>query len=195
MPRRLGYALPVRYRHGAARRLSPAVDHAQQAASAGGCRARCRPARSLADRRVPDLRLARARDVGLLRHHLRRSPGADQDRDAGRLEGSPAAEGLPARRHSGGVPRRDHPAARGPEVVRVSATAGGSGGSPPRADTAEGRVYNVGGQDWDESIAAVDEAADSGREERLIVNMGPRHPSTHGVLRLDLTLDGATGTE
>jgi NADH-quinone oxidoreductase subunit D len=77
----------------------------------------------------------------------------------------------------------------------VSATAGGSGGSPPRADTAEGRVYNVGGQDWDEIIAAVDEAADSGREERLIVNMGPQHPSTHGVLRLILTLDGETVTE
>ncbi|HXL17656.1 MAG TPA: NADH dehydrogenase subunit D, partial [Streptosporangiaceae bacterium] len=59
----------------------------------------------------------------------------------------------------------------------------------------EGRVYNVGGQDWDEIIAAVDEAADSDREERLIVNMGPQHPSTHGVLRLILTLDGETVTE
>ena len=35
-----------------------------------------------AGRRVPDLRLARAGDLGLLRHHLRRAPGADQDRDA-----------------------------------------------------------------------------------------------------------------
>ncbi len=56
---------------------------------------------------------------------------------------------------------------------------------------AEGRVYNVGGQDWDEIIAA---AAEVG-EERLIVNMGPQHPSTHGVLRLILTLDGETVTE
>src|ERR671931_2825792 len=24
----------------------------------------------------------------------------------------------------------------------------------------------------------------------LVVNMGPQHPSTHGVLRLELTLDG-----
>jgi NADH-quinone oxidoreductase subunit D len=55
----------------------------------------------------------------------------------------------------------------------------------------EGRVYNVGGQDWDEVVAA---ATDSS-EERLIVNMGPQHPSTHGVLRLILTLDGETVTE
>src|SRR5690606_33717313 len=32
-------------------------------------------------------------------------------------------------------------------------------------------------------------------EERLVVNMGPQHPSTHGVLRLVLTLDGETVTE
>ena len=63
------------------------------------------------------------------------------------------------------------------------------------ADTAEeGRVYTVGGQDWDEIIAAADEG-DPGGQERLIVNMGPQHPSTHGVLRLVLTLDGETVTE
>ncbi|MGH2654921.1 MAG: NADH-quinone oxidoreductase subunit D, partial [Actinomycetota bacterium] len=28
------------------------------------------------------------------------------------------------------------------------------------------------------------------REDLLVVNMGPQHPSTHGVLRLLLTLDG-----
>ena len=31
--------------------------------------------------------------------------------------------------------------------------------------------------------------------ERMIMNMGPAHPSTHGVLRLILTLDGETVTE
>jgi len=56
---------------------------------------------------------------------------------------------------------------------------------------AEGRVYTVGGQDWDEIVAAVAETT----EERLVVNMGPQHPSTHGVLRLILTLDGETVTE
>jgi NADH-quinone oxidoreductase subunit D len=75
-------------------------------------------------------------------------------------------------------------------------TAGGAGRSSTRTSTeTEGRVYNVGGQDWDEIVAAAEEAADSGRDEHLIVNMGPQHPSTHGVLRLILTLDGETVTE
>jgi NADH-quinone oxidoreductase subunit D len=59
----------------------------------------------------------------------------------------------------------------------------------------EGRVYNVGGQDWDEVVAAADQAGDQSGGERLIVNMGPQHPSTHGVLRLVLTLDAETVTE
>ena len=55
----------------------------------------------------------------------------------------------------------------------------------------EGRVYNVGGEDWDE----LTEIAAQQGTERLVVNMGPQHPSTHGVLRLILTLDGETVTE
>ncbi|GAA4561903.1 NADH-quinone oxidoreductase subunit D [Planotetraspora kaengkrachanensis] len=55
----------------------------------------------------------------------------------------------------------------------------------------EGRVYDVAGQDWDELVETVTDSA----EERLVINMGPQHPSTHGVLRLVLTLDGETVTE
>ncbi|MFC4058693.1 NADH-quinone oxidoreductase subunit D [Planomonospora corallina] len=33
------------------------------------------------------------------------------------------------------------------------------------------------------------------QDEQLVINMGPQHPSTHGVLRLILTLDGETVTE
>jgi NADH-quinone oxidoreductase subunit D len=28
------------------------------------------------------------------------------------------------------------------------------------------------------------------RTEEMIVNMGPQHPSTHGVLRLEIVIDG-----
>jgi NADH-quinone oxidoreductase subunit D len=66
--------------------------------------------------------------------------------------------------------------------------------STDQADAAEGRVYNVAGGDWDEVLAGADEADRLG-EERLVINMGPQHPSTHGVLRLILTLDGETVTE
>ncbi|HJR92968.1 MAG TPA: NADH-quinone oxidoreductase subunit D [Acidimicrobiia bacterium] len=34
------------------------------------------------------------------------------------------------------------------------------------------------------------EEAEPGGEERTIINMGPQHPSTHGVLRLQLELEG-----
>ena len=57
-------------------------------------------------------------------------------------------------------------------------------------DTAEGTVYNLGGGDWD-SIAAAPE----GENERIVVNMGPQHPSTHGVLRMILELEGETVVE
>ncbi|GGN81619.1 NADH-quinone oxidoreductase subunit D [Nocardia rhizosphaerihabitans] len=36
---------------------------------------------------------------------------------------------------------------------------------------------------------------DGGGEERIVVNMGPQHPSTHGVLRLILEIEGETVTE
>ncbi len=57
-------------------------------------------------------------------------------------------------------------------------------------DTTEGRVYTVTGGDWDSTFAG-----DPVAEERLVVNMGPQHPSTHGVLRLVLDLEGETVTK
>jgi NADH-quinone oxidoreductase subunit D len=57
-------------------------------------------------------------------------------------------------------------------------------------DTTEGRVYTVTGSDWDTVTGA-----NPGEQERVIVNMGPQHPSTHGVLRLILELEGETVTE
>ncbi|MDR3660627.1 MAG: NADH dehydrogenase (quinone) subunit D [Mycobacterium sp.] len=55
------------------------------------------------------------------------------------------------------------------------------------------RVVAVGGQDWADVVAAARESAVAG--ERIVVNMGPQHPSTHGVLRLILEIDGETITE
>ncbi|HEY0454260.1 MAG TPA: NADH dehydrogenase subunit D, partial [Actinophytocola sp.] len=57
-------------------------------------------------------------------------------------------------------------------------------------ETTEGRVYTVTGGDWDLTLGADPHGA-----ERLVVNMGPQHPSTHGVLRLVLDLEGETVTK
>jgi NADH-quinone oxidoreductase subunit D len=58
-------------------------------------------------------------------------------------------------------------------------------------EPAEGTVFTASGGDW----ADIAEEAASLGEERIVVNMGPQHPSTHGVLRLILELDGETVTE
>ena len=60
----------------------------------------------------------------------------------------------------------------------------------PTYETTEGRVYTVMGQDWDSVLGAPE-----GESERIVVNMGPQHPSTHGVLRLILELEGESVTE
>ena len=64
-----------------------------------------------------------------------------------------------------------------------------TGAAEAEDGTREFTVGSIG--DWDDLI---DEAT-SLHEERIVVNMGPQHPSTHGVLRLILELDGETVTE
>src|ERR671932_324861 len=75
----------------------------------------------------------------------------------------------------------------------TEARADGAPGADPYTGTArettEGRVYTVTGGDWDTITA------DPIDEERIVVNMGPQHPSTHGVLRLVLDLEGETVTQ
>lgn len=58
-------------------------------------------------------------------------------------------------------------------------------------ETTEGTVYSVTGGDWDSLVTEIGAT----KEERVVVNMGPQHPSTHGVLRLILELEGETVTE
>lgn len=59
----------------------------------------------------------------------------------------------------------------------------------PVADPAP--AVTVAGGDWQDVSEALHEAA----QERIVVNMGPQHPSTHGVLRLILEIEGETVVE
>ena len=59
------------------------------------------------------------------------------------------------------------------------------------AETSQGRVFTVTGQDWDSVVSGINDEHDN----KVVVNMGPQHPSTHGVLRLILELEGETVTE
>ena len=59
-----------------------------------------------------------------------------------------------------------------------------------RVSMHERRVHQVvamGGGDWAEVTAR---AAAEGQDDVMIINMGPQHPSTHGVLRLVVELKG-----
>ncbi len=58
-------------------------------------------------------------------------------------------------------------------------------------ETTEGTVYSVTGGDWDDLVTEIGAT----QEERVVLNMGPQHPSTHGVLRLILEIEGETVTE
>ena len=53
-------------------------------------------------------------------------------------------------------------------------------------EATEGTVYTAMGGDWADIAAEQAERSD----EILVINMGPQHPSTHGVLRLILECDG-----
>ncbi|WP_106848571.1 NADH-quinone oxidoreductase subunit D [Blastococcus sp. Marseille-P5729] len=55
--------------------------------------------------------------------------------------------------------------------------------------TDEGKVYTVTGGDWGDLF---DAEGDPVEDQHLVVNLGPQHPSTHGVLRIVCDLDGET---
>ena len=50
------------------------------------------------------------------------------------------------------------------------------------------KEYLAQGGDWQQIVS---EAAERG-DETVVINFGPTHPSTHGVMRLVIELDGET---
>jgi NADH-quinone oxidoreductase subunit D len=73
----------------------------------------------------------------------------------------------------------------------VTSQTANSPGYATERETTEGKVFTVTGGDWDTITAGIDPLSN----EKIVVNMGPQHPSTHGVLRLVLELEGETVTE
>ena len=73
----------------------------------------------------------------------------------------------------------------------MTSQATGFAGYATERETTEGRVFTVTGGDWDTITSAIDPLSN----EKIVVNMGPQHPSTHGVLRLVLELEGETVTD
>jgi NADH-quinone oxidoreductase subunit D len=85
--------------------------------------------------------------------------------------------------------RRERERTRAPAIPRLEAGLMTESYSTSR-QTTEGRVYTLRGGDWDQVIGG-----DPIGEERILLNLGPQHPSTHGVLRLVLELEGETVTD
>ena len=55
-------------------------------------------------------------------------------------------------------------------------------------DTTEGTVYTVTGGDFGDVLGDVED----GYDDRIVLNFGPQHPSSHGVLRVVLEIEGET---
>ena len=77
-------------------------------------------------------------------------------------------------------PRADHAVAGAEWEDASDAVRGGRGPLEPH-----GGEYYVAGGEWEDLPEAVE-------DDLMVINMGPQHPSTHGVLRMVLTLDGET---
>ncbi|WP_116041748.1 NADH-quinone oxidoreductase subunit D [Amycolatopsis palatopharyngis] len=77
----------------------------------------------------------------------------------------------------------------GTDTTAEGADSTGSADYAESRETTEGRIYTVSGGDWDDVIG------DAEHDERMVINMGPQHPSTHGVLRLVLEMEGETVTQ
>ena len=84
---------------------------------------------------------------------------------------------------------------RHPDVVAAGTNEGGQELSSRSEMTASELLREVGAvlRMSEAEVAALAEvSADAGEDQTMVINMGPSHPSTHGVLRLMLELQGET---
>jgi len=80
-----------------------------------------------------------------------------------------------------------------PDVVTAELSEGSQEMGPRKGATAAELLRELGAVlrlSEAEAAALADEVSDD--QQTMIINMGPQHPSTHGVLRLMLELDGET---
>src|SRR5918994_400424 len=156
-----------------------------------GRRGTCSGSSSTATRRSPG---SSCRTTGPGSHSARTTRSAESrwstraPRSRRRTPGGRTSERAQRANHGAQPPVMSRRAQRG--VGMTSSTSRPAGATDPYAgsrETTEGRVYTVTGGDWDSVLAG---STDPIAEERLVVNMGPQHPSTHGVLRLVLELEG-----
>lgn len=73
----------------------------------------------------------------------------------------------------------------------MSASTNAPAAAGPAQEAPGAHEFTAEGGDWAEIAAEAERLG----EERIVVNMGPVHPSTHGVLRLVLEIDGETVRE
>ena len=126
--------------------------------------------------------------------------------------GPSAPQGLRRRRDPGAVLRGPHRAAagrRGPGMTWPTSDPSGTSSSEPPFLTGEGsqemrprselgpdellrEVGSVLRMSEAEAAALAEQVVDPSEDQTMIINMGPQHPSTHGVLRLMLELQGET---
>ena len=179
----------------AARGLPPDVDPAQPPAAAGGQRARRRPARPLADRTcIPTCDWHERETWDFFGIVFDGHPALTRIEMPDDWKGHPQRKDYPL----GGIPVEYRGATIPPPDERRATN--------DRSDRSRLRRHR--GRRRPRKAASTPSAARTGTrssrrpgttsrngDEQLVVNMGPQHPSTHGVLRLVLTLDGETVTE
>src|SRR5690606_18370444 len=161
-----------------------------------GAGARGRPHLPVDLRRAPRCRGDGARGVQHVRDPLRGPPRPHPHPHARGLGGPPAAQGPRDRPHPRpvqGPPGR--PLAMSTvENLPFDPTDEGSQEMAPRGSAGAAELLRELGATLRMSEAEVAELVqeDPSEDQTMIINMGPQHPSTHGVLRLMLELEGET---